>query len=251
MERARRVSCILTIVVLMASCLAYGGLSLQGVALAAGAESNGDEPFAEERVTVADPLEHFNRAMFQFNDKLYFWVLKPSSVVYAAYFPPGVRVAFRNAFSNALMPVRVVNNTLQGKFDGAGIELARFIINTTLGCGGLIDFASSQYGLNPHEEDLGQTLGFYGMKPVIFINWPFLGPSSLRDTIGTAGDTFLNPIYYIPVEWYETGLIRAGMVLNNTSLRIGEYEDFKKSALDPYVAMRDAYINYRANEIKQ
>ncbi len=222
-----------------------------GVVLAAEEPDEEDEPFAQESVKVADPFERLNRAFFTFNDRLYFWGLKPAAILYSAYFPPGVRVAVRNAFSNVIMPIRVVNNTLQGKVKESGVELARFVINSTLGCGGLFEMASRDFDLQPQDEDFGQTLGFYGMGPVVFINWPLLGPSSLRDSFGTVGDYFLNPLSYLPVDFIESAGIRVGRDMNNVSLRIGEYEDFKKSALDPYASMRDAYLQHRAEKIRE
>ncbi len=208
-----------------------------------------DDPFAEPSVLTHDPLEKFNRAMFTFNDRLYFWFLKPFSVAYGTVTPPGFRACVRNAFDNLLFPVRFVNNTLQGKFKGAGTEMGRFLINSTLGVGGLFDLAARDFNLHPHDEDFGQTLGHYGMQPYVYIVWPILGPSTVRDTIGRGGDMFLNPLDYIAPGMWEYAALRAGNVMNSTSLRIGEYEDFKAGALDPYVSMRDVYLNYRARQI--
>jgi len=225
-------------------------LSFQSVVLAAEETPEAEEPFEKEHMAVADPLEGLNRGIFKFNDKLYFWFLKPVSSAYATVTPQGIRVAVRNAFHNVAMPIRFVNCALQGKGRAMGTELARFVINSALGLGGLIDFASREYNLNPHDEDTGQTLGVYGMKPVLYIVWPVFGPSSVRDTLGMAGDYFLNPLYYLSPDYYVSAALKAGKTVNDTSLRLGEYEDFKKSALDPYISMRDAYLQYRADEIR-
>ncbi len=222
------------------------------MAFAAQTSHEEKDPFEVEEQHIADPLESVNRAFFHFNDKLYFWVLKPTAKVYAAFVPEGIRIGIRNAYENFLVPVRVVNNSLQGKFPEAGGEIARFMINSTLGFIGMVDVANRDFGLAPQDEDLGQTLGVWGLRPIIYFNWPFLGPSSLRDTIGTAGDSFLNPLFWIaPDELAVSAGVRAGVMLNNTSLLIGEYEDLKKSALDPYVAVRDAYLQNRAKKIKE
>ncbi len=211
-----------------------------------------DDPFAEPSVLTHDPLEKFNRAMFTFNDRLYFWFLKPVSVAYGTVTPPGFRACIRNAFDNLFFPIRFVNNTLQGKFKGASVEMGRFLINSTLGVGGFFDLAARDFNLHPHEEDFGQTLGYYGIQPHVYIVWPILGPSTVRDTFGKGGDFLLNPIGYLsyigPGLW-ETMAIRTGERVNATSLRIGEYEDFKASAVDPYVSLRDVYLNYRARQI--
>lgn len=225
-------------------------ITFQGTASAATQVNNAEEPFAKKTEVVSDPLEPLNRFFFKFNDKLYFWFLKPLATVYSWYFPTGVRTSIRNAFNNIAMPIRVVNNTLQGKFRGAGDELVRFTVNSSLGCGGLFDVAYTHFNMTERDEDLGQTLGVWGMKHIFYINWPFLGSSSLRDTIGTAGDTFLNPLFWLAPDFGSSAGIKAGNILNSTSLRIGEYEDFKKSALDPYISMRDAYIQYRAEELQ-
>jgi phospholipid-binding lipoprotein MlaA len=216
------------------------------------------EPFKEASKLeyVPDPLEPLNRAFFVFNDKLYFWLLKPASQIYGIFIPPGVRTCIRNGFDNLRFPSRFINNMLQGKFKAAGIETGRFVINSTFGFAGFFEAAGRDFGLPaPADEDTGQTLAFYGLKPGFYLVIPVLGPSTLRDGFGLAGDTFLNPLYYLP---YFTSLgmwdgvaIRAGMMVNNTSLRIGEYEDFKKAALDPYASMRQAYLQYRKREISK
>lgn len=205
--------------------------------------------YAEETARVADPLKSFNRAMFQFNDKLYFYVLKPVAKGYKAILPEPVRVSVRNALSNARMPVRVVNCVLQGKFCHTANELTRFAVNTTFGIAGLFDPAKSYLKIEKHDEDFGQTLGFYGMKEVIPIIWPFIGPSNVRDTIGLAGDSFTDPFLYVePIVTSATSTLN---VLNETSLTLGDYEKFKESALDPYISLRDAYFQYRRNQIKE
>ncbi len=210
-----------------------------------------DDPFREPEILAHDPLEPFNRAMFTFNDRVYFWVLRPASIGYGTVVPEGLRICVRNAFDNILFPIRFVNNALQGKFREAGVETGRFLINSTLGVGGLFEMASRDFGLHPQDEDFGQTLGHYGMEPYVYVVWPFLGPSTARDTIGTAADYALNPFFYLVPHWWGRGAIRSGEALNDTSLRIGEYEDFKEAAIDPYVAMRDAYLNYRARQIER
>jgi phospholipid-binding lipoprotein MlaA len=236
-------------------------LSFQNAALAATETTSMEneeeaEPFKEaSKVEYApDPLEPMNRAFFVFNDKLYFWFLKPVSQIYGIFIPPGIRTCIKNGFDNLRFPTRFVNNVLQGKFKAAGIETGRFLINSTFGFAGFFEAAGRDFALPPPpDEDTGQTLGFYGLKPGFYLVIPVLGPSSLRDGFGLAGDTFLNPLYYLPyftsLGMWDTVGIRAGMVVNNASLRIGEYEDFKKAALDPYASMRQAYLQNRQNEI--
>jgi phospholipid-binding lipoprotein MlaA len=209
-----------------------------------------EEGFEEEAGGIADPLEPWNRLMFGFNDRFYFWLLKPVAQGYGFIVPEQVRIGMRNAFQNIAMPIRFVNCLLQFKVKRAGNELIRFLLNSTLGIGGLFDPAERNLGLKMSEEDTGQTLGFYGFGNGFYIVWPVLGPSSLRDSVGLVGDYFLHPITYIDEEEWRWGLY-AFSYLNRASLRIGEYEDFKEAAIDPYVSLRDAYYQYRQNKIKE
>jgi phospholipid-binding lipoprotein MlaA len=188
---------------------------------------------------------------FHFNDKLYFWFLKPVASGYKAVVPEPARISVKNFFSNLSFPVRFVNCLFQGKFEGAGYEVGRFLTNSTMGLAGFFDVAEKHFNMKEYDEDLGQTLGSYGLGHGFFINWPFLGPSSVRDSLGDVGDAFLEPIYYTNLETKYKVTIRAFQKTNNTSLIIGEYEDLKKAALDPYIALRDAYYQYRGAKIKE
>ena len=205
---------------------------------------------AEPEAVVSDPLEPVNRFFFVFNDTLYFWVLKPVATGYGEVVPLGVRTSARNFFSNVATPVRLGNCLLQGKFEGAGTELLRFVINTTLGVGGLGDPAGTRFNLKGCNEDLGQTLGVYGLGQGFYIVWPVLGPSSVRDTLGDAGDSFLDPVLYLVPSLPARLGIEAFDRINEVSLTIGAYEALKKAALDPYVALRDAYLQRRQSLVK-
>ena len=131
------------------------------------------------------PLEPFNRAMYHFNDKLYFWLLKPVAQGYGKVVPEAARVGVSNFFANLAFPIRFVNCLLQANFEGAAAELGRFTVNTLWGVGGFLDPASSKdINLSKQDEDFGQTLGAYGLGQGFFINWPIFGPSSPRDTVG-------------------------------------------------------------------
>lgn len=210
-----------------------------------------DEEAQEKHVAIADPLEPFNRAMYQFNDKLYFWLLKPVAQGYSKVVPEPVRVSVKNLFSNIVFPVRFVNCLLQAEFTGAASELGRFIVNTLLGAGGLLDPASSKkIQFAKCDGDFGQTLGVYGLGQGFYINWPIFGPSSSRDTVGMVGDFFLNPLSYVNPSDVMVG-VKAYETVNDTSLRIGDYESLKEAAIDPYVAVRDAYVQYRLNKVKK
>ena len=203
-----------------------------------------------EQMEIADPLEPFNRAMFQFNDKMYFWVLKPVARGYSAVVPQGARVGVDNFFSNIKFPIRFVNALLQADFGGAATEVGRFMVNTIWGVGGLLDPASGkEFNLAKQDRDFGQTLGVYGVGQGFYINWPVLGPSTPRDTAGMAGDYFLQPSTYLD-PWTIWLGVKAYEKVNSTSLVIGDYESLKGAAIDPYLAVRDAYVQYRLNKVR-
>jgi len=211
-----------------------------------------DKPAAEETPdTIADPLEPINRAFFVFNDKLYFWVLKPVAKGYGAVVPEQARVAVKNFFYNLAFPVRFVNCFLQGKVNGAFMEMGRFFTNTFIGAAGFIDVATLTGNFGKYDEDLGQSFGSHGVGPGFYINWPILGPSSLRDTVGAVGDAFLDPISILIDPSGYTIAANALDLVNNTSLRLGDYEDLKRAALDPYISVRDAYYQNRKSKIRE
>jgi phospholipid-binding lipoprotein MlaA len=203
-----------------------------------------------EEVTIADPIEPINRAMFQFNDKLYFWVLKPVAQGYNFVVPEPVRISVRNFFSNVKTPIRFANSLLQGKFRGASCEIARLMLNSTIGVAGFFDVAKSHFDLEASDEDFGQTLGFYGMGGLMYIVWPLLGPSTLRDTIGMTGDSFLNPVSYITPFPADLGT-KAYEQVNKTSLELGTYEDIIAASVEPYIGVRDGYIQHRKKQISK
>lgn len=215
-----------------------------------------DEAFMDEdeaeiaAAAVADPLIHFNRAMFTFNDRLYLWVLEPVARGYRAVLPVVVRTCVKNFFRNLAAPVRIVNSLLQGKPRLASAALGAFVVNTTAGVAGLGDPASRHPELNPGDEDLGQTLGRYGVGNGIYLVLPFLGPSTLRDTVGLIGDRFLAPATYV-LTTAESGAATGVEVVNFTSFHIGEYQSLKAAALEPYVALRDAYVQYRRKKVSE
>lgn len=225
--------------------------------------------FAQEEgpSDVADPLEGFNRAMFEVNDKLYFYLFKPTAIVYKAAVIEPVRVGISNAFDNIKFPIRFLNCLLQGKLTRAGQEVGRFALNSTFGLGGLFKVSDGVDGLNPEDdEDTGQTLGTYGMGHGFYLVLPLMGPSSARDTVGSVADSLMNPVTWIfgPPFTNNAGfvhdehredwlpyVINAEERVNYLSLHIGDYEKFKEESLDPYVALRDAYIQNRDGAVKQ
>lgn len=212
-----------------------------------------DDDEDEEELVVYDPIEPLNRAVFWFNDKFYFFLLKPVAKVYRIV-PEPTRISVANFYSNLFTTQRFVNSLLQFKGMGALTELERFVINSTIGVGGFFDPAKKWFHINKVEEDFGQTLGVYGLGPGFYIVLPFFGPSNLRDTVGLAVDSFLDPVPYALPEQHRH-LIYAGIisfyVINYTSLDKDTYESIKQQALDPYLFIRNAYTQKRDKAITE
>ncbi len=208
----------------------------------AGGESDGHLAFTIE--DVSDPLEPVNRLFFEFNDLFYMGIMRPVSSVYGDLVPEKVRVGIRNMFSNIAMPTRMVSSLLEGEIKQSGVELARFGINTVFGFLGFFDVAG-EAGLKSTNQDLGQALGRWGADDSVYLVLPIVGPANLRDGVGWVGDTLMNPLTYVPGDiGYRVGLVTHRSV-NDSSLHLGEYEDLKKSAVDPYISLRDAYLQRR------
>jgi phospholipid-binding lipoprotein MlaA len=202
----------------------------------------------EEMYRVADPIEPFNRVMFGFNDTLYQWVWRPLSLGYRTVTPRKMRSGIQNFFTNLGAPVRTVGCILQGKGQAASTEVAKFIFNSTFGILGFIDLFKDYPEMNPDPEDLGQSLAIYGIGDGFYIVWPFLGPSTLRDTVGEVGNAFLDPVNYIDPT--ETAIAVKGVnTINRLSFRIEDIDAAKKAAFDPYEATRNFYIQLRRNHI--
>lgn len=206
----------------------------------------------EEIRQIADPFLPWNKAMYHFNDKFYFWALKPVTQAYKLIVPEPFRIMFNNFFDNLRAPGRFVNNLLQLKTKAAGNEFVRFAFNSTAGLGGLADAAKELLHIQKSPADFGQTLGRYGIGQGFYLVWPILGPSSPRDTIGMAGDYFLYPLIYLSFTdisfGYSTGIYGFETV-NKTSFHIGDYEAFKEAAIDPYVSLRDGYVQNRKEAV--
>ncbi|HEX41882.1 MAG TPA: VacJ family lipoprotein [Phycisphaerales bacterium] len=209
-----------------------------------------EEGLQEQMVEVKDPLEGLNRIVFKFNDMVYTVLLEPLAKTYEGIVSEPVRVGVDNFFENVTAPARYVNCLLQGKGQGADIELRRFLINSTEGILGFGNPARDKYGLEPVREDLGQTLAVWGIGDGFYLVLPVLGPSTLRDSVGMVGDYFLNPVSWVQpleVRYGATGLRH----LNKGSFHVGEYKTLVGDALDPYIMLRQSYMQYRAGLIKE
>lgn len=218
-----------------------------------------DEFTSNETESIIDPLRGYNKIMTSFNDKVFTYALDPISKGYAYVSPEPIRESLANFIHNIQFPIRFVNNLLQGKFQNSSDELERFIVNTTVGLAGLFDPASSYMHIPAHNEDFGQTLGYYGVGAGFHIVLPFLGPSNMRDVLGLTADAYMSPLQYqkglkkykIPNNYGQAIGIYSFEKLNQNSLHLGAYESLKKDAIDLYPFLRDIYEQKRNADIKE
>ena len=219
-----------------------------------------EQEFKPTSSVVFDPLSGYNRAMTSFNDGFYTYILTPTAKGYAYVVPEVARTGINNFFTNLFFPIRFVNNLLQLKFENAGKEVGRFLVNTIWGFGGFMDQATNTLGMQIYREDFGQTLGYWGVGDGFHIVLPFLGPSNPRDMLGLGVDLLLSPTsqlghntipYKIPQDnWQELGIDTLYKV-NEYSFHPNMYEIIKKDALDLYPYLRDAYNQKREREIEE
>lgn len=211
------------------------------------------EDYADTEPTIADPLEGWNRMWFGFNDFLLMKVVKPVYTGYAYVTPEPIRNGISNAYHNIQAPIRVVNCILQGRFAEAWIELGKFIVNSTAGFGGLFDITKDKKPKVPvdgRDADFGQTLAAWGVGDGIYLVWPIFGPSTARDTVGLVGDAAASPFFWAcdpigPVDWEPLLAVNVGLRFNDFGKTIESYESITRSAIEPYIAVRDAYVKYR------
>ncbi len=189
-----------------------------------------------------DPFERMNRSIYKFNDALDKAVARPIAHTYRRVTPQFVQTGVSNFTSNLDYPIVIVNDLLQGRFKPFAKDTGRFVMNTTLGIGGLFDPASSA-GLDKNENDFGQTLGRWGFKPGPYLMIPILGPSDVRDGIGKIANTYTSPRQYIQdnTVYYSLWALyfldyRASLVPEDKAL---------DSAYDPYAFLRNAYLQRR------
>jgi phospholipid-binding lipoprotein MlaA len=208
-----------------------------------------DEEAFDEEVTEYDPWERFNRAMFDFNQRLDRRVLKPVAKVWNFVVPDLAQQSLANAFDNITMPRRLINSLLQLKIEGAGLELARFFLNISMGVGGFFDVAT-ELGVPRSDEDTGQTLGYYGVGPGPYLVLPFLPPLTVRDGFGFAADGAMQPISYVAPFAATVGM-RGGQVINDRSLNLETFEEFEQMTFDLYSAVRNAYLQRRQRMIQE
>jgi phospholipid-binding lipoprotein MlaA len=197
---------------------------------------------------VPDPLEPINRVTFWLNHEIYRFVLRPISKGYEKIVPTPVRKGIYNAYENVKFPGRLVNNALQGNFTRARQELEKFLINSSIGIGGIIRQSDRIPSLaEVPRTDTGVTFAKWGMSSGPYLVLPLLGPSTFRDTVGLAGDYALNPVSWVTIVYGDLWLLVIPYTNTLRSLpeQLGTYDSVTENALDRYLAARSAYIQYR------
>lgn len=196
---------------------------------------------------VYDPLEPVNRVIFSINDTLDRAIVRPVAQVYVDVVPRLVRNGVSNVFGNISDAFSAVNNLLQGKREALGTDLGRVLVNSTFGIGGIFDIAS-EGNIEKHDEDFGQTLGWWGMGPGPYLVLPILGPSNVRDTAGLIVQGYLDPVNQVtpPENQWELIVLRA---LDSRAKFLGTEDLVQGAALDKYTFIRSAYTQRRRSQV--
>ncbi|MGV7222445.1 MAG: MlaA family lipoprotein [Nitrospinales bacterium] len=214
-----------------------------------------DDPFGSDEEDISelddDTFEPMNRAVFGFNDALMDYFFSPLAKGYRAIMPEEGRIAVRNAFHNIAAPGRLVSSLVQLDAGKSGRVLSRFLINTTLGLGGLLDVAGQEFEIDKVDEDFGQALAVHGVPAGPYLVLPVFGPSTTRHAVGRVVDGLLNPINYLGVGFLANAGINAAEQVNTFSFFIDEIESLEEGAIDPYEGMRHFYLKNREKQIAE
>jgi phospholipid-binding lipoprotein MlaA len=207
-----------------------------------------EDPATTTAPAIPDKVEGFNRAMFKFNDGFYRVTFRPLGRVYAKVVPRPIRRGIGSFFHNLAFPTRFVGNLLEGRIGDAGVETGRFLVNTVSSLG-FIETADHFAKLQERRSDLGQAFGSWGIGHGTYLVMPVLGPTSVRDGVGTGiSGYFLDPVHYLQ-EWEYRAGARGVAVVNESPELMDSYDQLKAGSIDAYVALRDAYSSRRAKRM--
>ena len=196
-----------------------------------------------------DPWESFNEKMFTFNYNVDKYALKPVARGYRAVVPEQVQIMLGNAINNVTWVPRFINSLLQGKWEGALREVSRFVLNSTLGIGGLFD-PGKVAELKPSQEDFGQTLGLWGVAAGPYLVLPLLGPTTVRDGIGKGVDSAMNPLTYVVPFVGQVGM-KVGDTVNDRALNYDLFAGVEETSIDLYSSVRHFYLKRREKMVEE
>lgn len=202
-----------------------------------------------ERSDPRDPYENFNRKVFAFNTGLDQLAIKPVARGYSNYVPEFVQTTVANFFGNLADVWTALNNYLQFKPREGTMDAGRVLINSTLGIAGLADVATP-LGLPKHEEDFGQTLGVWGVKPGPYVVLPIFGPSTMRDALGKPIDLYADPLTQLDLATAYDVSARATRLVDDRARALPTTDLIEQAALDPYQFLRDAYLQRREARVR-
>lgn len=241
--------CVALAVIVLQGCAAKKPSPAPGAPAAAGGTTATDEATEDygdngNGEPYPDAIEGFNRGVFSFNDGFITYVFSPFDTVYTGFFPQDVRNGFGNFYRNLGYPVRLINALLQFKFEKIGKETASFALNTVFGVGGLFNVTRNMPALQSSPEDFSQTLAFYGLGEGTYVMLPLMGPSTVRDIVGTVADSFLHPLSLVTPDSARYALVGHDKV-NAASAALPTYKEIKKESFDHYTSMKDVFFQYR------
>lgn len=195
---------------------------------------------------IWDPWEKYNRKIHSFNKALDETFAKPVAKAYVRVVPRVARLGVNNFFNNLRLPISAVNSLLQGKPGGAARNVARFAINSTLGLGGIVD-AAADANITERSEDFGQTMGTWGWQRSRYVELPFFGPRTIRDTLGMAVDAPMSPVRSVNDQYIRLGL--QGLSLIDVRAELLSLDNLTEGVEDDYTLMRDAWSRRRMYQI--
>lgn len=208
-----------------------------------------------------DPLESYNRVMFGFNEYAYEYAIGPVTEIYTFVLPEDFQHGVTNFFNNTFEISHFVNDLLQLEFADAGISISRFAINTTMGILGFFDVAE-KFGLPGHVQNFGLTFAYWGWDESAYLVLPLAGPTTVRDTVALLPDYYLNPLNYaytsILLPGYNGGFLSDGVAwgifgvyaVNQASIYLPQMDNLTEYAIDPYIAVRNAFLQFKRAQIK-
>ena len=210
-----------------------------------------EDDFAAEDEEIYDPIEPLNRMIWSFNEKLYDHVMEPVARGYGKAIPEPLRIMVQNFFSNLSEPVALVSSAAQNNKDKVDRSIGRFLINSTLGIGGVFDPADKIFNIKKVNEDIDQALGYHDVPSGAYIMLPIFGPSTTRGVVGKVFQALMSPEYIFGIDFLPTVGIRSEETVNDISLNLDRKEDLDSFALDKYTSVKDFYIQNRKALVKE